>query len=98
MNTFMRSVALAACVAALAVIQAEAAEPAAANDIRFSFKLDPRLAGGTYGGERWISGPAYTGIGGQKTVEVRAKVVDATGKPLNVNPKWVPDDPAMVSV
>jgi FKBP-type peptidyl-prolyl cis-trans isomerase FklB len=97
----MRSLAFAAwfMLVAAAVIQAaQAAEPAAASDIRFSFKLDPRLAGGTYGGERWVSGPAYTGIGGQNTVEVRAKVLDAAGRPLNISPKWVPDDPAMLSV
>jgi len=76
----------------------EGAEPAAASDIRFAFKLDPRLSGGTYGGERWVSPPTYTGISAQNTVEVRAKVVDAAGMPMNISPEWIPDNPAMVSV
>jgi hypothetical protein len=97
----MRSLALAAWIMLLpaGVIQAApAAEPAAASDIKFSFKLDPRLAGGTYGGERWVSRPTYTGIGAQNIVEVRAKVFDAAGRPTNISPKWIPDNPAMVSV
>jgi hypothetical protein len=78
--------------------QQEGAEPAAVSDIRFVFKLDPRLAGGTYGGERWVSPHTYTGIVGQNTVEVRARVVDAAGRPTNISPEWIPDNPAMVSV
>ena len=97
----MRSLALAAWIMFLpagVIPAAPAAEPAAASDIKFAFKLDPRLAGGTYGGERWVSPPTYTGISGQNTVEVRAKVLDAAGRPMNISPKWIPDNPAIVSV
>lgn len=103
MSNPMRSLALAAWITLLpalpaSVILAADAEPASASDIKFSFKLDPRLAGGTYGGERWVSRPTYTGIGGQNIVEVRAKVFDAAGRPTNVSPKWIPENPAMLSV
>jgi hypothetical protein len=97
----MRSLALAAWILLLPTgvnPAVRAAEPEAASDIKFSFKLDPRLAGGTYGGERWVSRPTYTGIGGQNIVEVRAKVLDAAGRPTKLSPKWIPDNPAMVSV
>jgi len=96
-----RSLVLAAwilLVPAGVIEAAPATDPAAAGDIRFSFKLDPRLAGGTYGGERWVSPPSYTGIGGQDSVEARAKVLDAAGASLDIGPTWTADDPAMVSV
>jgi hypothetical protein len=76
----------------------DGAEPATASDIRFAFKLDPRLSGGTYGGERWVSPPTYTGVSAQNTVEVRAGVFDAAGMPMNISPEWIPDNPALVSV
>jgi Domain amino terminal to FKBP-type peptidyl-prolyl isomerase len=78
--------------------QQEGAEPATASDIRFAFKLNPRLSGGTYGGERWVSPPTYTGVSAQSTVEVRAGVFDMAGMPMKINPKWIPDNPALVSV
>ncbi len=71
---------------------------ASLGDIKLSFKLDPRLMGGTYGGERWISPPTYTGTNAQETVEVRAQVIDAKGKPTNISPEWMPSDPEMVTV
>jgi len=76
----------------------EDAEPAAASDIKFAFKLDPRLSGGTYGGERWVSPSTYTGLHAQNTVDVRARVFDTAGMPMNISPEWMPDDPDMVSV
>jgi hypothetical protein len=63
-----------------------------------SFKLDPRLASGTYGGERWVSPPMYTGAAAQDTVEGRVEGFDAKGRPLNISAKWVPSDPEMVTV
>ena len=101
MTNPIRSLALAAWIILLTTgvnLAALATEPEAASDIKFSFKLDPRLAGGTYGGERWVSRPTYAGIGGQNIVEVRARVLDAAGRPTNISPKWIPDNPAMVSV
>ena len=76
----------------------EGAAPVSASDIKFAFKLDPRLSGGTYGGERWVSRPTYTGLRAQNTVEVRARVFDATGMPMNISPEWQTDNPDMVSV
>ena len=76
----------------------EDAEPVAASDIKFAFKLDPRLSGGTYGGERWVSPSTYTGLRAQNTVDVRARVFDTAGMPVNISPEWKPDDPDMVSV
>ena len=45
-----------------------------------SFKLDPRLQNSTYGGERRVSTPTFTGANAQDTVETRAQGVDARGQ------------------
>jgi hypothetical protein len=76
---------------------AEKAAPAAAA-IQLSFKLDPRLAGPTYGGERWVTPPVYQGAGGQDTVVVRASAVDARGSPVKAGLDWTPSDPQLVTV
>ena len=70
----------------------------ALTDIQVSFKLDPRLSGPTYGGERWISPPTYTGAADQDTVEVRAQGLDAKGNLIRISPEWTPADPEMVTV
>lgn len=75
----------------------EKAGPAAAK-ILLVFKLDPRLAGPTYGGERWVSPPTYSGAAAQDTVEVRASAVDARGTPTKASIDWSPSDPEMVTV
>jgi hypothetical protein len=75
----------------------EKAAPAAAR-IQVAFKLDPRLSGPTYGGERWVSPPTYTGASAQDTVEARALAVDASRRPTKVTPEWTPSDPDMVTV
>ena len=72
--------------------------PAAAARINLVFKLDPRLAGGTYGGERWVSPPIYTGASGQDVVEAKATAVDAKGRPANPSIDWKPSEPEMVTV
>jgi len=69
-----------------------------ATDIKLSFKMDPRLLGPTYGGERWISPPVYMGAAAQDTVEARIEASDASGRPVTVSPKWIPSDPAMVEI
>lgn len=75
------------------------ANPAAAlTDIRFSFKLDSRLLGGTYGGVPWVSPTTYVGANAQDTVEAKAQAVDAQGKPVRINPAWIPAAPDMVAV
>jgi FKBP-type peptidyl-prolyl cis-trans isomerase FklB len=77
----------------------QAAEPSATpREVRISFMLDPRLLGPTYGGERWIAPPTYTGTSGQDTVEVRADVVDAQGVRAKSSPRWIPSDSEMVTV
>jgi FKBP-type peptidyl-prolyl cis-trans isomerase FklB len=66
--------------------------------IQLSFKLDPRLSGGTYGGERWVSPPTYMGASAQDTVEIKALGTDAQGRPVRIRPKWIASDPRMVTV
>jgi hypothetical protein len=68
--------------------------------ISVTFKLDPRLATGIYGGERWVSPPTYTKVGEGKTVtvEARAHGLDANRRPVAVIPKWTSSDPAMVTI
>jgi FKBP-type peptidyl-prolyl cis-trans isomerase FklB len=74
-----------------------AATPAL-SDIQVSFKLDPRLMGGTYGGERWISSQKYMGTNAQDTVDARVQGIDAQGRPIKISPKWTPSDPDMVTI
>ena len=75
-----------------------AGEQKAGNVIRLSFKMDPRLAGATYGGERWVSPPTYQGASGQNTVEAKASVVDASGRPAKATIDWKASDPELVTV
>ena len=63
-----------------------------------SFKLDPRLSGGSYGGERWVSPPTYTGASGQDTVEARVEGTDVKGRSVNISAEWIPEDSEMVTV
>jgi FKBP-type peptidyl-prolyl cis-trans isomerase len=66
-----------------------------------SFKMDPRLATGTYGSsDRWVSPPTYTRVGDENTCTVEARVLrlDAHGKPVTVRPTWTATDPEMVVV
>lgn len=78
----------------------EKAAPAAASPttITIAFKLDPRLSGPTYGGERWVSPPRFTGASSQDVVDARAQATDAKGTPLKAVFKWTPADPEMVSI
>jgi len=68
-------------------------------DIKFAFKLDQRLLGGTYGQVGWVSPKTYQGVAGQDTVDVRAQGFDARGKALTaIDPEWTVADPDMVVV
>ncbi|HET9551356.1 MAG TPA: FKBP-type peptidyl-prolyl cis-trans isomerase [Anaeromyxobacteraceae bacterium] len=73
-------------------------EAPAAGDLRLSFKLDPRLMGGTYGGDRWVAGPTYAGTNGQDAVDVRAEVLDAAGKVMAAEPEWTASAPEVAAV
>ncbi|HEY6000551.1 MAG TPA: hypothetical protein VI078_14795 [bacterium] len=75
-------------------------QPDALAAITVSFKLDFRMNGPSYGGERWVSPPTFTfAQGGRElTLEARAQGVDAQGRPLDIRPTWIPSDPAMVTV
>src|SRR5439155_27115962 len=53
---------------------------AAQSGIRVTFKLDPRLSGPTYGGERWVSPQTYSGANAQDAVEARVFAVDDKGR------------------
>jgi len=77
---------------------AAVAKPDGVAQISVSFKMDPRLAGGTYGGERWISPPKFTGAAAQDTVQARVEGTDAKGRPVKVSPKWTAADPEMVQI
>jgi len=71
-----------------------------ANDeIQISFKLDARLFGPTYGGERWVPPPygpiAYSGI---YTLEAQAYHIDSVGRQTAITAEWIPADPNLVTV
>jgi FKBP-type peptidyl-prolyl cis-trans isomerase FklB len=89
------------------VVQQQAAELGAANagvplsDIRISFKVDPRLSGGTYGGERWIASSPFNSlaqVGTQATVEAKVDGVAKSGAPVRATVEWKPADPEMITV
>lgn len=69
--------------------------------IQVFFKLDPRLLGSTYGGERWVSPATFGPVqrrGNTIEVEARARVFDARGRAVRIVPEWKPDDVEMVTV
>jgi hypothetical protein len=62
------------------------------------FKLDPRLHGGTYGGEVWVSPPTYRGAHGQDAVDIRAHHLDAIGQSTVIEPSWSTSDANLLAV
>ncbi|HET8541873.1 MAG TPA: hypothetical protein VFL83_18490 [Anaeromyxobacter sp.] len=102
----MRSIHAALFASILAIAgparsSAADAAPAAAGtriDLQISFKLDPRLSGPTYGGERWISPRVYSGAAAQDTVHARAFAVDRVGRSVPVAAQWATSDPDLVTV
>jgi hypothetical protein len=69
--------------------------------LNVSFKLDPRLRGGTYGGERWVSPPTFSSVvqeGKEATVDAIVKGLDGRGAPVRIDPNWTATDPSMVIV
>jgi hypothetical protein len=75
-----------------------APEPPAPLELVLAFKLDPRLSGPTYGGERWVSPPTYMGASGQDQVEVRVEGVTQGGGRKSVTPDWTTSDPSLVTI
>lgn len=74
---------------------------AAGARIEVSFKLDPRLSGGTYGGEHWVSPPTFSSaaqLGTEATLETRVRVVDNQGVPVKTALSWTAADASLVSV
>lgn len=76
------------------------ASPASAptTTVHFSFKLDPRILGPTYGGERWVAPRTYTGTRAQSAVETKARAVDARGAPVKAQLQWTVSDPEVLAV
>ena len=76
------------------------AGPAVLTGIFVFFKLDFRMNGPTYGGERWVSPATFVFAQGGKqlTVEAKAQGIDANGRPMDVSPQWVPTAPGVVTV
>jgi hypothetical protein len=91
-------VALSALTGAAPSLAGEKKVEPTASVIQLAFKLDPRLSGATYGGERWVSPPTYQGSSGQSTVEAKASLMDASGRPTQASIDWKPSDPEMVTV
>jgi FKBP-type peptidyl-prolyl cis-trans isomerase len=88
--------AASVCGAARAEQPARGPEPVR---LEISFKLDPRLVSGVYGGgERWVSPPTYVGATAQDTVEARVEGFRADGAPIRIQPRWIASDPEMVTV
>jgi len=75
---------------------ASAAGPVPLADIRVYYKLDPRLSGPTYGGERWVAPPTYSTA--SDPIHLRAEGVDANGRAKRISPKWTAADPRMVGI
>lgn len=79
----------------------QSAARAATASLSIFFKMDPRLAGGTYGDrDRWVSPPTYTRVGNDKScvIEARAQVTGADRSNMTEIPQWKPSDPDMIDV
>jgi hypothetical protein len=71
---------------------------ASAKIIHVSFKLDPRVLGPTYGGEKWVAPPTYTGARAQSAVDTKARAVDARGATVKAQLQWTVSDPELLAV
>jgi FKBP-type peptidyl-prolyl cis-trans isomerase len=101
MRSSFRRTHLTALAAALPLLLAGIArggQAASIERITISYRLDPRVADPTHGGNRWISPPVYIGANAQDTVEAAAEGVDAKGRPTRINPRWNASDAGMVTV
>lgn len=68
--------------------------------IQVEFKLDPRITGALYMGERWVSPPSYDTVqpGAIFAVEARAQLLDVDGRPQQSDIEWIPSDPALIVI
>jgi hypothetical protein len=97
------SARLGLCLVLVCAAQCQRPKPDADTlaGVRVSFKLDPRLVGGTYGGERWVSQSTYTSAaqpGREATVEARVHGIDGRGRTVPIRPRWEAANPALVVV
>ena len=68
--------------------------------LRVSYRLDPWLISGSYGGGIWVSPSAFGPVrqrGDLFVIEVRAEPIGVSG-PLIHGPSWVTGDPSVVTV
>jgi uncharacterized protein (TIGR03437 family) len=75
--------------------------PSAPSKLMVSYRLDPWLISGNYGGGFWVSPPVFGPVtqgGNSFTLEVRALGVDFRGQSLDISPVWMPEDPEMITV
>jgi CHRD domain-containing protein/Big-like domain-containing protein len=77
----------------------EAGAVPAFKDLQISFRLDPWLIGGSYGGGFWVSPPSLGPVtqGATFTIETRADGL-ADSNTVAANATWTPADPQMVAV
>ena len=70
------------------------------NDLRVSFKLEPRLTKSLYMGDRWTSPDEYlqVGAGENCTVEAGIRGLNMQGKAVNTVATWRAADPDMVKI
>ena len=65
--------------------------------LALSFKLDPRMISGVYGGgDRWVSPSSYTKMGEGSTCTVEVRTQNAAGDPVVAT--WTTADPEMVQI
>ena len=76
------------------------AEDSPLHDIKLTFKLDPRLTGSLYMGDRWVCPPIYfrTGDGPECSFEATIKGINGRGRATQITPTITPADPDMVTV
>lgn len=78
----------------------DAASAAGQAAIEVTFKLDSRITGGVYMGDRWVSPPTYDTVqtGDTFILEAAAEVIGSDGRALPVVPEWTAEDPDLVTI
>ena len=81
-----------------AVARAQTQPAAPLKAIEIAFRVDP---GPTYGGVRWLAPSTFSsGIqsGRRAVIRVRVRGIDATGKPVLIQPAWTSTNDGMIQV